>query len=585
MGGQQKKRAGYGVLAAAIVIAVVFLVLPGIIGYTAQTRVTSWLKTISQQGAYRIELVDFHRGWFTSTAKSRLVIEGQYGDTLRQLLGADPGTRMELTFDHRIHHGPLLLRDGIPTIGAAYAETGMRLPGLLQALLSPYLKGKPLLTFRTTFGFGGGSTTRISNPGYSGRMGPQTAIRWDGASGKIVASSKAFSILVAMPLFRFEDGARLVLLRDIGLNSRQARRGRHLWMGDTDASIGEIRMMSPESGEAAHVGGLDYRVSLTPSSGDRIDMHTSFGLSRAEFEGGVLGPTAWSLSVRNLSAPALDEAYELYNDFRDADEGAGRRAALDSFLNSSLAKLFDSPVSMQTSLAAEMDGPYAVYKGKTTLGVSGDGGDVAITVDQHLDRLKYGDIALGGGDGRLRIADLDGKVLGNLYTDFVRIVATGMPEDQQEQEMEQVFARKAPQIVTPRTSVHLENVRVEAPDGMVTASGQLGFRGTEPLDYDTTDAALDRLEGSLHLRVPKGVLVSYLSWQSGEALRDRLAASGRDVPEDTIESLARTTAITRMGELEKQSLIRRDGNDFVIDAELADGRVVLNGVEQPDLKP
>jgi uncharacterized protein YdgA (DUF945 family) len=579
------KRAGIGALVAMIVMAALFVLLPGIIGYTAESRVTGWLRAISQQGGYRIELVDFHRGWFRSTAKSRLIMEGQYAETVQQLLGAEPGTRIALTFDHVIHHGPLMFGDGLPKVGAAHAETEMHLPAMLEAMLSPYLDGQPLVTFRTTFGLAGGSTTLISNPEYSGTLGPHSAVQWNGASGRIETSSNAFSVGVSMPLFRFEADQRLFLIRDMSVKSNQTRRGKHLWIGNTNATVKEIALASPDSGESARVGGLAYRVSVSPNGPKRLDMNAVFGLQSGEFEGGSLGPSAWTLSVHNLSAQALDDAYDLFDRFRDTDEPDERRAILDTFLNQSLDNLFDSPVRLETGLSTEIEGPFAVYKGATTLGLQGERGDVTLTLDQKIDRLRYDTVALNEASGRLRIEALDGDILGDIYADFVRIIATGMPEQQQEVEMEAVFAQKAPAIIRPDTALHLEDVQLKSPDGEASAHGNLGFRGAQPLEFHQMDSVVDRLEGRLHVRLSRGTLVAYLAEQSAAELRQRLGRQGRNVSEEMVQRLARTSAITQLGTLEEQALVVADGDDYVIDAALARGRVVLNGVDRPDLAP
>jgi uncharacterized protein YdgA (DUF945 family) len=310
-----------------------------------------------------------------------------------------------------------------------------------------------------------------------------------------------------------------------------------------------------------------------------------FGLQSGEFEGGSLGPSAWTLSVHNLSAQALDDAYDLFDRFRDTDEPDERRAILDTFLNQSLDNLFDSPVRLETGLSTEIEGPFAVYKGATTLGLQGEQGDVTLTLDQKIDRLRYDTVALNEASGRLRIEALDGDILGDIYADFVRIIATGMPEEQQEIEMESVFAQKAPAIIRPDTALHLEDVQLKSPDGEASAHGNLGFRGAQPLEFHHMDSVVDRLEGRLHVRLSRGTLVAYLAEQSAAELRQRLGRQGRNVSEEMVQRLARTSAITQLGTLEEQALVVADGDNYVIDATLARGRVVLNGVDRPDLAP
>ena len=580
------KRGVLGAIAAAVIIAAVLLVMPGIIGYSAENSLRNSLRTISQQGAYRIELVSFERGWFSSRATSKLVLEGQYADALQQALGADSSTALAVTFNHTIYHGPVLLRAALPKVGFAYAETELRLPPLAEALLAQYLQGKPLLTFRTTFGLLGRSTTLVSNPDYTGAMGPHTLVQWDGASGTIRTERRAFNVHLDMPLFKWEAGERLLLVRDMSLRSDQKKRGKHVWLGDTDAMIREVRLMSPESGESARIDGLDYEVKAVADGAERLDVSAVFGVKSAEFEGGSIGPSTWTLEVNNLSATALDDAYDLYNQFLDTgDQPEIQRDILHRFLTQSLTGLLSSPVELRTGVAINVDGPFAVYKGKTSLGIDGKDGNVTIAIDQAVDALDYDGIKMTGSTGRLRLAQLDGNMLGELYGDFVRIISTGMPEPQQEQEMQLTVARKSPAIIRPQTRLYLENVAINMPGGVTTASGELGFKGAEPLDYSSVDAMIQRLEGSLTARTTEGVLLWYLARDSSRAMRARLESTGKDVPDDTIDRLARTSAQTQLAQLEKQSIVRRDGDAYVLEALFRNGKVVLNGLPRPDLTP
>ncbi len=580
------KRGVLGAIAAVGIAAAILMVVPGLIGYSAEQSLRATLRTISQQGAYRIELVDFERGWFSSNASSKLVLEGQYAETLQQALDLDPGTALAVRFDHTISHGPILLRGGFPKIGFAYAETELRLPEMIERLLARYLQGKPFLTFRTTFGLFGQSTTLVSNPDYTGAMGPHTSVEWDGASGRIGTERRAFNVRLDMPLFKWEADERLLLVRGMSLRSDQKKRGRHVWLGDTDIRVREVRLMSPASGESARIDGLDYKVKTVADGADRLDASAVFGIDRAEFEGGSLGPSAWTIEVNNLSAGALDDAYDLYNQFLDSgDRPEAQGAILDRFLNQSLTGLFSSPVELRTAVAINIDGPFAVYKGSTALGVDGKRGDVTIAIDQKIEALDYDGIRMTGSTGRLRLARLDGDMLGELYGDFVRIISTGMPEPRQEQEMQRMVGQKAPAIFRPQTRLYLENVAINMPEGTATASGELGFKGEEPLDYASADKVIRRLEGSLKARVSEGALVWALTRDSSRTLRARLQEQGRDLPDDTLARLAATTARTDLARLEKQAVVRKDGDSYVLEALFRDGKVVLNGVARPDLAP
>jgi uncharacterized protein YdgA (DUF945 family) len=577
------KRAALGALVAATAVAVL-VAAPGLIGFMAENRLTGWLRTLSQQGAYRIELVDFRRGWFDSTARARLVVVGPYAEALREALGTAPGTVFEVVFDMAIDHGPALLRDGRPTVGFAYAETDMRLPAPVERMLGEYLRGEPLIRFRTTFGLLGGSRTLIANPDYKGTMGPEASVQWDGASGKIVVGRRAFSVHLAMPLFQLEAGDRLVVIRGVTLDADQKRWGRHLWLGDTTIRGQEIQFVTPGALGAVRIDGLLYQVTATPKD-DRLDAHLSLGVAAADVAGGSIGPSAWTLDVRNLSATALDEAYGLYNAFLDAADADSQRAVLNRFLGQSLIGLFKSPVELETAVALRVDGPYAVYDGRTSLKVSGRDADVTVMLDQTVDALDWSGVRLSGGTARLRLAHLDGKALGDLYGEFVRIVATALPEAEQELEMQQAAARLGPAVLRPETRLHLENVALHLPEGKATAGGELGFAAAEPAGPPSASTLIRRLQGSLEARIARNALLAVLSAQAAAELRAEADAAGRTLSDDALRRLAARLAERQVRAMERDALLRRDGGDYALSVTVADGRVTLNGVPRPDLAP
>ena len=151
--------------------------------------------------------------------------------------------------------------------------------------------------------------------------------------------------------------------------------------------------------------------------------------------------------------------------------------------------------------------------------------------------------------------------------------------------MQRMVSQKGPAIIRPQTRLYLENVAINMPAGTATASGELGFAGGEPLDYSSADRIIRRLEGLLEARVSEGALVWALTRESERTLRARLQEQGRDVPDDTIALLAATSARTEIARLEKQAIVRRDGDAYVLEALFRDGKVMLNGVARPDLAP
>ena len=68
-----------------------------------------------------------------------------------------------------------------------------------------------------------------------------------------------------------------------------------------------------------------------------------------------------------------------------------------------------------------------------------------------------------------------------------------------------------------------------------------------------------------------------------EDLKARFAEAGQPLSDEEAQELATNAASGQIAALEAQSMIKRDGDAFTVDAELKDGELTLNGINRPDL--
>jgi uncharacterized protein YdgA (DUF945 family) len=257
---------------AAGVVVVVLLGVPWVFGALAQNRLAAGVERLDAEGQLEAEVVDYTRGWGTSTTTVELRVPQAAidqallaEDTPPQLMAlialmADP-VRLEVA----MRHGPLLVGDGaLLGIAASTISLAPATPGyqeLLAELDIPYL-----FEIRSITGFSGQSDFVADVPAFEyadgdltiGFSGSNAAGTYDAGERRFEAQGEAASLRVAVPDAAFD-------VAQITFNSDSTRYNDLLRLGQVEATVGRINVVAP--GERFQLDDLGVRFDIDLEDG------------------------------------------------------------------------------------------------------------------------------------------------------------------------------------------------------------------------------------------------------------------------------------------------------------------------------
>ncbi|MDA0339604.1 MAG: DUF945 family protein, partial [Proteobacteria bacterium] len=338
-------------------------------------------------------------------------------------------------------------------------------------------------------------------------------------------------------------------------------------------------------GEKIDFENIEYSTELALDDDGYLSIDGRIGVEKGEVKQIKLGKTGYEVRIDGLPVDAVDELYATYfkllgSDYSNPD---ALQSTIMTMLNGSFPKLFDGPVNLTLAFDVDFEGPEGALAGRTALNVGGTDGLITAILDQTVEKADLPEVSLTDSAARITLSDLDGGVLSEIYNDFIQILMMDLPEWQQTEEIELITVEKFPRMITSDTRLTLDNLALNMPDGTASASGDVGFTGTGPLDLENPLMLIPRAEANLSARIEEGALIWILAREQIEELRQSFADAGRPVSEDLIRKLAADSARGQISAFEAQSFIKRDGDSLTLDAEFRDGMLILNGIERPDL--
>lgn len=326
------------VLAAATAVAIAALSLPYWMGIRAEREVRALVREAGRAGPFRLRIVDYERGWFSSRARIHVTLTPPPGPAR-----ALPQFGFDL--EERIDHGPYPVagrRDG--AMGAAPVQavihsvligdaksgfgTGSGLPAKpLEAVTVVYLSGRSdidvrMPAWRLT------ETGRGVGPPRAAPYGP-TRIVWGGLRGRVGWSADFGRVTerFTAPGLEIDGPVAVVRLRDVSLKGH-GRRAPSGWMQ------GEMTLRAA-SFDAAATGSKRSSLSVTGldlhSAGAEHDgaMTVRMAMRAHTIRAGAIevGPLIYELRIARLDAGAVMRLQKAMRRLRDqvADPAVFRR--------------------------------------------------------------------------------------------------------------------------------------------------------------------------------------------------------------------------------------------------------------------
>ncbi len=574
-----------GIVVIAVVLAALLIGAPGLVGKQAEDALRASFDTIEQAGVYKVTVTSYERGWFSSTATSTIEPLGQLADSYDMIMAEFglPSNDKTWKLTHRLTHGPLLLAGGAPGLGLAQARTEVTPPSDLLQVLAAYLGGSALFTVDTRYGLDGGSHTELTNPPFTGMLENGGSVRWDGIAATLITDGKQVQYDLRSPMLRVETDQNMMMIDSITWTGEQTLHGEHLWLGQSGFAIPDIRFHTPEAGENRFED-ITYRADLVRDAAGRIDAASELRVSGGLAGGAEIGETAWTVSLSNLPADAMEQFLAAYGSTTRslAETGTDPGPALEQ-LSEKITALFDGQVEFKFAVLSDLEAPDTVVKGDMEIAVAADERGMRVDLRQMVRAFKSDELELTDTTAQLSLTGLNGQALASLYREVLAASTSGLTPEQQEQRVGLAYALSLPALITPDTRLDLNNLTLNVPEGTATATASLGIEGDDPLNVLLPVSIVTRLEGTLSARASESAVLWAVSRDTLDTIRASLEETGREVTDDAVEQLAQTAARGRVNGMLAQALIRREGDDFVVDATLRNGMLVLNGVPRPDL--
>lgn len=340
----------------------VVLLLPNWVGQEAEKAFRSQAAALSQSNDWEldVQVVSYERGWYRSTAQTRLTVRG-----------APPAEAVVL--DHEIVHGP------VPVGDVMHGRLPFDLVGAVvyshDAPSSPDASGahSPFVTLRTQVGFQEDLTVDYElHPS----RGATEGLEWDGLHGTAsVPKTGTRTMTVESSGFRAAQGGFSLDIGKLAGTLEMDPSASGIPVGRSTVEVAHVVVERTRSG-GARARPLDIRdVTWTHEVAERVAGKTidlssgvSFGAVRGPVRGTVRGwgsriqSGEWHLVCQGLDYQALRSLE------RAGRAAAGRQARLAALDSQALAPLLSRPPSLETRFTLT-----------TTDGVIEGTGDMALT--------------------------------------------------------------------------------------------------------------------------------------------------------------------------------------------------------------
>lgn len=294
-------------IAAAALLVIVLLALPGLVGSITEANVRDRIAVIDASAGAKAELTSYERGWFRSTARIKV---GAENDVSRLPAPGDGlGAFGDLPIVVELAHGPVAILDGVyfgwSKVAARPDADEQNVAELTQTLGVPYI-----FEFRGRTPYLGGLTFDADAP-------PFTAPLYDGAqltfSGGTVAGKLAGQRLEAdaqIGSFDFAYDGGNVAMRGLLASADNELRSDYVMPGEASFSIASISVAAAQ-GATPMFETTNLRMKSDvdiDSAGELLEMHVTYDIDTVRIEESQLTAGSLGVTVSNLDVAAV-EAY------------------------------------------------------------------------------------------------------------------------------------------------------------------------------------------------------------------------------------------------------------------------------------
>ncbi len=338
-----------------LVFVIVALALGGYYGMGVVTEhtIAKNVEIINQSNGLFVELAEYHRGWYQSTAllNWRIQVPERLSKTPDGQTTTIPAQEYKLQMPVTVYHGPIIYADHVIQFGLGYAESDLAVPPayaekfttmFTPASTIPHLKVSLFVNYANN------SQLHVEVPSFeliSKQGGDQ--FTWKGLDSRLGISSNLKTIEGALTI----DGVRFTKNKMTALLGKVAT-AYDLHQTDMGLYLGEASLSLPSFSVAENTTKLIDLSGFEATSSSDVEeglFHSQFKTSfhKLLVHGKAYGPAVLEMSLTNLDAQALGEINTEANNMQQGPQGARQQAFLT--LLPTLPKLFSKGAQFEVS--------------------------------------------------------------------------------------------------------------------------------------------------------------------------------------------------------------------------------------------
>ena len=323
-------------IAAAALLVVALLALPGLVGSITEANVRERVETLDASAGAAAELTSYERGWFRSTA--RISLGAENADQLAAAAGTDPGVLGGLPIVVELAHGPVAVLDGVyfgwsKVVARPDAEV-QDIAELTQTLGVPYL-----FEFRGRTPYLGGLTFDADSPPFM-LPGEELVVTFSGgtAAGKFAgqrleADAQVGSLEMTSPTMAFA-------LRGFQASADNELRSDYVMPGEASFSIASLSA-APSQGAAPIFETSNLRMSSdvdVDAAGELLEMRVNYDVDSVRIAENEMTAGSLGMTVQDLDVAALEAYGTLVSEAGAGADPAALTASLGPHLERALRR-------------------------------------------------------------------------------------------------------------------------------------------------------------------------------------------------------------------------------------------------------
>jgi uncharacterized protein YdgA (DUF945 family) len=292
-------------IAAAALLVIVLLALPGLVGSITEANLRDRVAAIDASAGAKAELTSYERGWFRSTARLKVGAENDFN----RLPAPELGAFGDLPIVVELAHGPVAVLDGVyfgwAQIVARPDADEQNVAELTQTLGVPYL-----FEFRGRTPYLGGLTFDADAPPFTAPLDAGAQLTFSGGTvaGKLAGQRLEADAQIGSFDFAYDGGS--VTMRGLLASADNELRSDYVMPGEASFSIASITVAGGQ-GATPMFETTNLRVKSDvdiDSAGELLEMHVTYDVDTVRIEESELTAGSVGVTVSNLDVAAV-EAY------------------------------------------------------------------------------------------------------------------------------------------------------------------------------------------------------------------------------------------------------------------------------------